>query len=229
VYICRKYRFTAGVHGIFLYSFALTMVYSNFSASALVKNFGITFRAEHLFPSVAELAPSPWLLETLRKGRKLGFGNEKSRSERLVTPLLLELGEINHHSFSVYSGVNVDVDESLGLNGECDFVFSFSRIQDFITAPIFCITEAKQQDLERGTIQCAAQLIGAKRFNENEGHPVETLYGCSTTGIEWRFVKYDQNTIIIDEERYLISDLARLLGVLQSVIDESQKNIFHKN
>lgn len=198
------------------------MAYSDFTAYELSRKFGIKFRAEVLFADCQEIEPTNWLNETLRKGKELGFASEKSRSERLVTPILLELSDKNNHSFSVYSGMNLDIDETLGLRGECDFIFSMSRIQDFVTAPIFCITEAKKQDLEQGTIQCAAQLVAAKKLNEIENNPIQTLYGCSTTGIEWRFIKFKNNEIIVDEERYLINELPRLLGVLQSIVTKTQ-------
>ncbi len=199
------------------------MAYSHFTATDLAQKFGIQFKAENLFSNFEHLEPTTWLLETLRKGKELGFGSEKSRSERLVTPILLEISDRNQHNFSIYSGMNLDVDEQSGLRGECDFIFSFSRVQDFITAPIFCITEAKKQNLEQGIIQCAAQLIGAKKLNELEKNEVKTLYGCSTTGVEWRFLKYVDNEIIFDEKRYLINELPLLLGVLQWIIDISKK------
>jgi len=195
------------------------MAYSEFTSVDLIQQFNIKFEAKSLFPNLKEQAPSLWLLEALQKGKALGFGSEKSRSERLVTPILLELSSSNNNRFSIYSGMNLDVDEKLGLRGECDFIFSHSRIQDFITAPIFCITEAKKQNLEGGTIQCAAQLIGAKKFNELEGNKtINTLYGCSTTGIEWRFLKYENNLITIDENRYLLTELPKILGILQFII-----------
>jgi len=199
------------------------MPYSDFSSLDLIRKFGIQFKASNLFEEVAPITPSHWLTESLRKGQDLGFASEKSRSERLVTPILLELSDRNHHSFSIYSGMNLDVDEPLGLKGECDFIFSFSRIQDFVSAPVFCITEAKKQDLEQGTIQAAAQLIGARKFNKLEGNGIETLYGCSTTGIEWRFLKYERNEVIIDEERYLLPDVAKLLGILQRILDMAKQ------
>jgi hypothetical protein len=197
------------------------MAYSDFTSLELKRRFGIRFRAEALFPVIPELVPSAWLQETLRLGQELGFNSEKSRSERLVTPLLLELSRINNHRFAIYSGMNLDVDDLNGLKGECDFIFSFSRIQDFITAPIFCITEAKKQDLEHGTVQCAAQLLGARRLNEAEQNPVSVLYGCSTTGVEWRFLRLQQQEIVIDETRYLLADLPKLLGMMQSIITAS--------
>ena len=138
------------------------MAYSEFTSVDLIKQFKVKFEAKELFPKLKEQTPSKWLLETLQRGKELGFGSKKSRSERLVTPILLELSSNNNNRFSIYSGMNLDVDEKLGLKGECDFIFSHSRVQDFITAPIFCITEAKKQNLEGGTIQCAAQ------FNRSE-------------------------------------------------------------
>jgi hypothetical protein len=198
------------------------MAYGDFTAIDLIKKFGIKFRAENLFPNIHLVKPTEWLLLALEKATALGFGSEKSRSERLVTPILLELSALNNNIFSIYSGVNLDIDESIGLKGECDFIFSFSRIQDFVMSPIFCITEAKKQDLEQGTIQASAQLIGAKKLNEIENNPIEVLFGCSTTGVEWRFLRYSHQEIVIDENRYLISDLAKLLGVLQYIIDSSK-------
>jgi hypothetical protein len=194
------------------------MAYSDFSARDLTQQFGIKFKADSLFTDSQPIQPSLWLIEALSRGQELGFGSEKSRSERLVTPILLELSNLNQHSFSIYSGMNLDIDEAAGLKGECDFIFSFSRIQDFVTAPIFCITEAKKQDLEQGTVQVAAQLLGARKLNDLEGNRFDTLYACCTTGIEWRFLHYHSNDITIDEKRYLISDLPQLLGVLQHIV-----------
>lgn len=50
----------------------------------------------------------------------------------------------------MYSRMDFDIDEQNGLEGECDFIFSFSRVQEFITDPFFCITEAEanKQELE---------------------------------------------------------------------------------
>ena len=200
------------------------MAYEDFTAKDLMRQFGVKFQGKHLFGDVPPVQPSEMLETVLKKGMNMGFSNEKSRSERVVSPVLMELSDINEYSFYIHSGANLDVDEGLGLRGECDFMFSFSQIWDFVTSPIFCITEAKKQDIEKGTIQCAAQLIGAKKLNEMDGNPVDTLYGCSTTGEVWRFLKYSDNQIIMDKKRYQISsELPELLGVLQHIINVSKK------
>lgn len=199
------------------------MAYSDFTPEKLITEFNVDFRAESLFSNAPAIEPSAWLIEALSRANMLGFGTEKSRSERLVTPVLMELANRNQRTFSIISGINMEADAARGLNGECDFVFSFSRIQDFLMAPVFCITEAKRQDLEQGTVQCAAQLLGARKFNEREKHPLPVLYGCSTTGVEWRFLRFESNEFVLDETRYLISDISKLLGVLQTVIDLSKQ------
>ncbi len=195
------------------------MAYGDFTLERLSADFGVEVKGAALFPDVPALEPSLWLIDSLSIANKAGFGSEKSRSERLVSPVLLELARRNDNDFAIISGANLDVEPAHGLNGECDFILSFSRLQDFVKAPIFCITEAKKQDVEYGTVQCAAQLIGASRLNEREKKPIKTLYGCSTTGVEWRFLRFEANEFVFDETRYLISDPGKLLGVLQSVID----------
>ncbi|UYZ64194.1 hypothetical protein [Hymenobacter weizhouensis] len=208
-----------------LFYFPLIMAYTDFTVFDLRQQFGVHFRAAQLFPDLTPVEPTDWLRHSLRIGQEVGFNSEKSRSERLVTPVLLELCERNNRSFSIYSGMNLDIDPAQGLRGECDFIFSFSRIQDFITAPVFCIAEAKKQDLEQGVIQCAAQLIAARKLNELEGNSLHTLYGCSTTGTEWRFLKYEGNDMVLDEKRYHLTELPALLGVLQAVLDHSYKQL----
>jgi len=160
-------------------------------------------------------------MESLQRANNTGFYSEKSRSERFVSPVLLELGNLNQDAFAIISGANLDVDVSQGLNGECDFILSLIRSQDIVQAPVFCITEAKKQDVEMGTAQCAAQLLGAVRLNERAQQSITTLYGCSTTGIEWRFLRFQNNTFFLDDTRYLINEPAKLLGVLQFIIDQT--------
>ena len=195
------------------------MAYTDFTARELTTKFNVKFKAEPLFSDLKLIEPSSWLNETLTKGRNAGFRSEKSRSERLVSPILLELSERNKNKFTIYSGEILDADNTKGLNGECDFILSHSGIIEFVTAPIFCITEAKKQDLEKGIIQCAAQLIGANVFNSNEDKPVKTIYGCSTTGVEWVFLKLSDGVITLDRSRFYITELPKLLGALQRIID----------
>lgn len=197
------------------------MAYTDFTPTELTQRFDLDFQAARLFPGCPPQAPSSWLLETLQRAQRIGYVSEKARSERLVSPVLTELNELNEQHFTFHSGVNLDVDAAAGLRGECDFVLSLSPIRDFIVAPIFCITEAKKQDLEAGTIQCAAQLVGAQRLNELAHRPVPVLYGCSTTGVDWRFLTLVGQVLTLDNDVYSIRDLPQLLGTMQHIVQQA--------
>ncbi len=194
------------------------MAYTDFTPAALAQQFELDFQAAALFPSPVAQPPSAWLTETLARAQRLGYVSEKSRSERLVSPVLAELSELNQQRFTLHSGVNLDVDAAAGLRGECDFVLTSSPIRDFVVAPVFCITEAKKQDLEAGTVQCAAQLVGAQRLNELAHRPVPVLFGCSTTGVDWRFLTLMGRVLTLDNAVYSIRNLPELLGVLQGIV-----------
>jgi len=199
------------------------MAYSDFTLDRLIREFDVqVVGARHLFVGVPAVEPSGWLLETLQRAKNVGFGNEKSRSERLVSPMLIELSARNEDDFAVISGASLDADPARGLNGECDFILSLLRLQDLIRYPVFCVAEAKKQDLELGTVQCAAQLLGAARLNEREEKTIPTLYGCSTTGTEWRFLRLENHIFTLDDDRYLINEPAKLLGVLQFIVDQTR-------
>ncbi|RYE88983.1 MAG: hypothetical protein EOO37_05835 [Cytophagaceae bacterium] len=187
-----------------------------------MQKFGIDVRGERFLFADVPVPPSSWLLEALQRADKTGFGSEKSRAERLVSPLLLELSSCNHASFAALSGVRLAGDPTQGLDGECDFVLSFTRLREFVRAPIFCIVAVGYPDIEGSTARCAAQLLGAARFNERENKPIPALYGCVTTGIEWRFLKFENQVVTFDANCYLSNETAKLLGVLQQIVDRTK-------
>lgn len=51
------------------------------------------------------------------------------------------------------------------------------------------VVEAKKQDIDLGIPQCAVQMYASKKFNENKKTPVPYIYGCVTTGREWKFMR----------------------------------------
>jgi hypothetical protein len=203
------------------------MSYSQFKKLTEVsKKFNLKVETVILFPTVKPIAASEYLNLSLQVAEKLGYANEKERSERLVSPILAELSLINHDSIVIYSGRDLFVDDKQGLNGECDFLISVKKVMiDELIAPIISIVEAKEQDLRYGVAQCAAQLYGAKLFNENEGYPINRFYGATTTGEVWRFLKLEDNTVYLDERKYYLGQLDVLLGVLHLMILDGKNQI----
>jgi len=195
------------------------MSYSNFSLREVRKRFNLSEERKILFSNTIDQNPSDWLLQTLKYNEDAALISEKERSELLVSPILTELRQRNNKIFSVYSGANLDADASQGLNGECDFILTKSPQLISVESPIFCLVEAKKDDIINAFGQCVAQMLGARIYNQNDGNSIETIYGCVTTGIDWQLLKLENSTITIDMELYSIQNLPRLLGALQAVID----------
>lgn len=124
----------------------------------------------------------------------------------------------------MYSGHELNVKKEEDLNGECDYLLTMGdKIPDYVDRPIFSVVEAKKQDFDLGTGQCAAQLIGAKLYNEQENNQTPFLYGAATDGVKWRFLKFENNTFYIDSKYYVTDNLPELLGVLQYIYEDCKK------
>ncbi|MEN0049731.1 MAG: hypothetical protein AAF806_21905, partial [Bacteroidota bacterium] len=196
--------------------------YSKFkNLKQVSKQFSLKLRGVDLFTDVITVSPSDILLQNIEAAHKLRFGSEKERSERLVAPILAELSKINDYQITIYSGRELNVDPENGLNGECDYLLSFGKIMEIIEAPVFTAVEAKKNDQDYGIAQCAAQLVGVQKYNQAEGYEIPVLYGCSTTGTEWKFMKLEGDTLFIDSNIYPIDELPKLLGVLQYIATQS--------
>lgn len=197
------------------------MAYSNFTrVLPLFKQFGLKHDRFNFPVDIADIEPSVWLRETIETGMKTSLISEKERSEKVVNPILLELTKINDYQLTVYSGRELNIDPQVGLNGECDFLLSWSTLHEEVEAPVFSVVEAKKNDLDLGVSQCFAQMIGAKKFNELNGISMLRLYGASTNGFEWRFLKLEADTAYLNYESYHVTKLDELLGTLQFIVDD---------
>jgi hypothetical protein len=194
------------------------MAYTDFSLATLDTKFGIRNYVKPLFEPLPPLTPSDWLQTSLRLVQELPVRTEKAKSESIVFPILLELRNRNDKFFTIYSGDNLNADSDRGLNGECDFILTKDTGSFDINYPIMQVVEAKRNDLEIGVPQCAAQLVGARFFNEAKGVSVPILTGCVTTGNEWLFIRLTDH-LEIDRRKYYLNELGELLAVFQQIID----------
>jgi hypothetical protein len=198
------------------------MAYSEFTLFQIEQEFKIKNQISKLFESIQPIEPSSWLLDLLQIAKELPIKSEKAKSELIVMPILVELRNRNHKYFTIYSGDNLNVDDK--LKGECDFILSKDTRSFEINYPIIQVVEAKKNDIEIGIPQCAAQMVGAKKYNEKRGNKeINTIYGCVTTGDDWIFMRLTDK-IEIDTQKYYLGDLEHLLGVFQHILNEFMNN-----
>ena len=190
------------------------MGYSNYKKIKQVRDYlKVKIASADLFDSLAipPIAPSEWLLISLKRAYSTPPNNEKAKSERLVSPVLLEVLNSFETKIAFFSGEEVNVNAEDNLSGPCDFFFALAPPSLVLEAPIISIAEAKDEDLEWGLAQCAAQVYGAHLYNKAEGKEIPTLYGCATTGVDWHFFKFENNTFYIDKKP--MTDLPQVLGI----------------
>jgi hypothetical protein len=114
----------------------------------------------------------------------------------------------------------MNIESEPDLNGNPDFILSAKPNLIEIAAPIFCLMESKNKSPEEGYAQCAAEMYAARLFNKEMKNDFEIIYGAVTNGYDWVFLKLEGNTIHIDNQRYYLNDLHKLLGVLQFVVNQ---------
>lgn len=200
------------------------MSYSDFKTLTDIQNkFNINFNSSGaLFTSVHAINPSPQFVEILLENVELALNinTEKARSELIIAPLLVEARKLLHREISMFSGLEFNVDEQLGLTGYCDFILSKSPNQIFLEVPVISIVEAKNENIKSGYAQCAAEMIAAELFNQRHSRTVNYILGIVTTGSNWKFLKLANGVICIDFSEYLISQSGKILGILVTALQE---------
>jgi hypothetical protein len=201
---------------------SVKMAYSKYtSLLQFEEKYNIRQRKVDLFGNQIPLIPiSDHLAFDLQEAEDLyAMQSEKAKSEFIIAPILKELQRNNKMKFRLFSGVALNVTKD--LNGICDYILSQNIEAIEVTAPIFCLVEAKNRTVEEGFAQCAAEMYAARLFNEKYKKNIKTLYGCVTTGQEWAFLQLDNEMILIDKNRYFISNMPLLLGTLQLIVNSN--------
>ncbi|BAY63246.1 hypothetical protein NIES22_33320 [Calothrix brevissima NIES-22] len=197
------------------------MSYSQFSLENIETTFDITIQESvGIFADTPPVEYSSFLAQTLKKyiPLALAIGTEKSRSELILTPILVELKEIFQNKISLFSGREFNVSPEKGLTGFCDYIISKSPEQIIIKAPVMALVEAKNDNIQSGLGQCIAEMIAAQLFNQQKGNEIETIYGSVTTGTNWKFIRLTGKIIEIDLNEYFLNDVGKILGILSSFI-----------
>ena len=196
------------------------MAYSDWTLESVVSTFQLEkIDTAGLFSEIEPITPSEYLTTGLAKKAPLAtaIGTEKARSELIVADVLVELREHCDRRISFFSGIDFTVDPEDGLTGVCDFLVSLSPNQFYLEAPVIVLVEAKNLDLKLGLGQCVAEMLAAQRFNTEKENGIPCVYGASTTGVEWLFLKLQGKCLHIDMTTYQIAQCDRILGILSSM------------
>lgn len=193
------------------------MPYSSFSLASVRDSFDLTLTEERgLFAGALPVTPSVTLQAMLSDYVPLAtaIATEKARSEFLIAPILAEVRRQFHNQISLFSGSEFTVDPQQDLHGFCDYILCDSPEQLIITQPVVTIVEAKRENIVGGLGQCIAAMVAAQQFNQRSARSVQTIYGCVTTGTNWKFLKLHEQIVYIDSLEYYINQIEQILGIL---------------
>ena len=202
------------------------MAFSEFSLKEAVRRFDLRIESRRdYFAFAPDSVPGPRLTATLDECYDLAIenGTEKARSEFIIAPILVDLRSKLRNQFGLHSGVELTAAPDRGLNGTCDFVFTRSPLQLYLSAPLLMIVEAMKENVQAGLGQCVASMVGARLYNEKDGGPPGVIFGAVTSGTIWLFLRLDLEVVTLDSREYSIEHLPKVLGILTWMLTQNDQ------
>ena len=190
------------------------MGYSNYKKlKTLTKKFGLDNRFINIFPEIQPQPISDFLSKSLLMAEIMPLTNEKTKSERLVSPILLDIVSHFQTKITLFSGEDLDTETDNIIEKSTDFLFALHSPKNYIDAPIISLIKMKNENFGA----CAAQVYGAYLYNKAEGKEIPVLYGCATTGRDWEFFKFEDNVFYVHNKD--LTDLPQVLGTWHWILN----------
>lgn len=141
---------------------------------------------------------------------RLSLTSEMARREFLIAPVLTDILHYTQATLNVEYPVSV----SHQLKGSLDYLLQNGNT--------FLVIEAKNEDLERGFVQLAIELIALDQWIESD-QPI--LSGAISTGNIWQFGQFNRQTQQVTQDLNLYrvpADLEEVLRILVHILEPSR-------
>ena len=182
----------------------------NFASQDILAYFGVTIQRQSLqFPRYDQTLDRLIDLKARIEESlpRISLTSEIARREFLIAPVLTDLLHYTQATLNIEYPVAV----SNQLKGSLDYLLQNEQT--------FLIVEAKNEDLERGFVQLAIEMIAIDQWIESD-QPI--IYGAISTGNIWQFGKFDRQTRIVTQDLNLFrvpTDLDDLLRILVKILN----------
>lgn len=141
---------------------------------------------------------------------RLSLTSEMARREFLIAPVLTDVLHYTQATLNVEYPVVVNHQ----LKGSLDYLLQNQQT--------FLVIEAENEDLERGFVQLAIELIALDQWIESDQ---AVLQGAISTGNIWQFGQFDRQTRIVTQDLNLYrvpADLDDLLRILINILEPNR-------
>jgi hypothetical protein len=182
----------------------------NFASQDILAYFGVTLQKQSLqFPRYEQTLDRLIDLKSRIEESlpRISLTSEMARREFLIAPVLTDLLHYTQATLNIEYPVAV----SNQLKGSLDYLLQNDQT--------FLVVEAKNEDLERGFVQLAIEMIAIDQWIESE-QPI--LYGAISTGNIWQFGQFNRQTRVVTQDLNLFrvpADLDDLLRILVKILN----------
>ncbi len=189
----------------------------------VLKQFLITYREDNFIEEVS-FNISDYFKQDLEIVIKDGVvdSSEYAICENLIYPVLKEVWKVYKEYFVLWSHHSFNYDEK--LNGFPEYILAQrSPLGKLVfDKPYLVIVEAKKDNFEQGWSQCLAEMIAAKKFNEQ----LEVVvFGLVSNGDRWQFGKLEKDIFTKNKRFYSIQQLEELFAAVNYIYQQSQLEI----
>jgi hypothetical protein len=139
---------------------------------------------------------------------RLSLTSEAARREFLIAPVLMDVLHYTQATLNIEYPITV----SNQLKGSLDYLLQNQQT--------FLVIEAKNEDLERGFVQLAIELIALDQWVDSDQL---VLQGAVSTGRIWQLGLFDRQTRQVSQDLNLYrvpADLEDLLRILVGILEE---------
>lgn len=212
------------------------MKFSDFTTQAQIeKILGLQVEEAPFTPADATVVipPTSALVEFLARASLWRLRSELVLRETLISPVLTEVYLPFKDRFTFFSGEELKympdpakpVPGESALWGVCDYVVGARPRMSRPEAPLLSVVEAKREDFETGSWQCAAELYACRLTNLRENKHISVYYGAITIGHSWRFIKLEGQILTREWMTYSLKNLPELLGVWRWILDKQIESL----
>ncbi len=204
------------------------MAFSDFKTVAEVQEkFRIRYVLADFVDAEATITPSTEFLREFEFNKQYLniFRSEVTRCETIIFPILREIYKRYADNYVLWSHESIGHDETLSTTPDYSIATKSELGLSVVGTPILMLVEAKKNDFERGWAQCLAELVAAKKINDDATFPI---YGIVTDGIFWQFGRLVCDTFTQNLTPFSFTDLPRLFGVIDTFFKTGQRSKIKK-
>jgi hypothetical protein len=194
------------------------------SAEDILENFRLTFRFDRFiaYEAAEPVQAADWFKEEIYFSLANRGEDDKEffTSEFIIVPFLKEIWK-RHPGLNLFSHVQIKADDLIAIP---DYLLSSKSKTGYkvVKKPLLLTVEAKNEKFEEGWRQALLQSVICRKINNTDKIPILSIV---TTGDVWQFGKLEEISFIRHPLSVSVQNIEQLLGVLDVLFSECEKNI----